>query len=602
MEVVKLLVKQRADINGSIDKNQRSLYRKIENLPGYTKCALGKIDGLTYAERSTPVIEAARQNYAEIIEELLRNGADIEAKTLSGSNALHVAAYHGQKKAVEVLVEHGADIEEKDDSTRTALFMASWKNHADVVEWPLDHGANSDSYTDWGLTPLLVATRNGDINSMKFLLNAKAKIEYRDEKGFTSLAIAAKYGKVAAAELLIDRNAKINAQDQSGNIALMHAIQEHLTDELVEMVQLLLKHCANVNHENQKGLTPLMKAAQLSDRDAVIIMQHLLEKGSALGARDNEGRTALMHAFKGGSNKTRELLLDKGAPLEAKDDLGDTALIIAAGYSNPSAVEFLLEHGADIEVRDKFGFTPLIKAAKCGLEDTVNLLLDRGAQIATVDNEDKAAIDHAAARKRGNMIKLLKSRGAGCHNLTLINRAAATLSNVVHWTVEACREWEREWEIAKLKELGRTLDAEGSDTASNKVQTGQEAPGDMVKAPDVDLERTNVKPMDEESTQKSAEEQTPQDIQGNRDDEFSDGGLARTGMDFIEDSVHSGAERKKKQEALSSKLTTELNNDEIVTQSVKSIGSTDLDGEVAKRAGCSEDRSNSPEINQSHTR
>ena len=473
LEVVKFLVEKGADINGSIDKNQRSLHRKIENLPGYTKRALGKIDGLPYAERSTPVIEAARQNHAEIINYLVGKGADIEAKTLAGFDALHVAAYHGHMKAMKVLVELGVNIEKKDDSTHTALFMASWQNHADVVKWLLDQDANSDSTTSGDFTPLLIASRNGFVEPMKFLLEARAKIEHRDEKGFTSLAVAAKFGKVAAVKLLIDCNAKINSQDQSRNIPLMHAIQENLTDKLVETVQLLLKHGANVNHKNQKGLTPLMKAAQLSDKDAASIVQNLLEKGAALGARDNEGRTALMHAFKGGSNKTRELLLDKGADLEAKDDLGDTALIIAAGYSDPSAVEFLLERGADIEIRDNFGFTPLIKAAKCGLDDTVNLLLDRGAQIATVDNENKAAIDHAATRERGNIIKLLKSKGASRHNLTVINRAAATLSNVMYWTVEACREWEREWEIAALKELADSSD-EGSDDASAKEQTGQE--------------------------------------------------------------------------------------------------------------------------------
>lgn len=467
LEVVKLLVEQKADINGSIDKNQRSLHRKIENLPGYTKRTLGKIDSLPYAERSTPVIEAARQNHAEIIKYLEGNGADIEAKTLAGFNALHVAAYHGQMKAVRVLVELGVNIEKKDDSTHTALFMASWQNRADVVKWLLDQDANSDSTTSGDFTPLLIASRNGFIKPMKFLLEARAKIEHRDEKGFTSLAVAAKFGKVAAVKLLIDYNAKINSQDQSRNIPLMHAIQENLTDKLIETVQLLLKHGANVNHKNQKGLTPLMKAAQLSDKDAASIVQNLLEKGAALGVRDNEGRTALMHAFKGGSNETRELLLDKGADLEAKDDLGDTALIIAAGYSDPSAVEFLLERGADIEIRDKFGFTPLIKAAKCGLDETVNLLLDRGAQIATLDNENKAAIDHAATRERGNIIKLLKSKGASRDNLTVINHAAATLSNVMYWTVEACREWEREWEIAALKD-------EGSDDASTKEQTGQE--------------------------------------------------------------------------------------------------------------------------------
>ena len=506
LEVVKLLVQRGADINGSIDKKQRSLYRHIKNLPGYTKRVLGQIDNIAYAERSTPVIEAARQNHAEIIKHLFRHGANIEAKTLEGFNALHIAAYHGQIKSMEILVELGAEIEKKDDSTQTALFIASWQDHADVVKWLLDRNADRNPTTSRGFTPLLVASRNGYIEPMRILLEAYAKIEHRDEKGLTSLAVAAQSGKVAAVKLLIDYNAKINAQDQSGNTALTHAIHENLTDEHVEMVQLLLKHGANVNHKNQSGLTPLMKAAELSDGDAASIVQHILENGAALGARDNEGRTALMHAFRGGSNKTRELLLNNGAAIEAKDDLGDTALIIAAGYSNPSAVDFLLEHGAEREVRDKFGFTPLIKAAKCGLDDTVNLLLDRGAQIAAVDNEDKSAIDHAATRQRGNIIKLLKSRGASRHNLTVIDHVAATLSNVMNWTVEACREWERDWEIAALKKLSRTLRGKGSDDASTKEQNGQEGTGDMDKNPDVDSERTDGKLMDGGSAQTSVED------------------------------------------------------------------------------------------------
>ena len=507
LEVVKLLVQQGADVNGSIDKKQRSLYRHIENVPGYTKRALGEIDGLAYAERSTPVIEAARQNHAEIIRYLVRHGrANIEAKTLEGFNALHVAAYHGQMKSLEMLVELGADIEKKDDSTRTALFMASWQNHADVVKWLLDRDADSDPITSSNFTPLFVASKNGYVDPIRILLEAHAKIEHRDEKGLTSLAVAARFGKVAAVKLLIDYNAKVNAQDQSGNIALIHAIQENLTDDHVEMVQLLMKHDANINHKNQSGLTPLMKAAELSNGDAASIAQNMLENGAAIDTRDNEGRTALMHAFRGGSNKTRELLLNKGAAIEAKDDLGDTALIIAAGYSNPDAVNFLLERGADIEVRDRYGFTPLIKAAKCGLDDTVNLLLDRGAQIDAVDNEGKAAIDHAATRERGNIIKLLKSRGASGHNLTVFNRAAATLSNVMYWTEEACREWERDWEIATLKQLGRTLSDEGSDDASTMEQNEQGVTGDMDKSFDVDSERSNVKLMDGGSAQTSVEE------------------------------------------------------------------------------------------------
>ncbi|KAL8834089.1 MAG: hypothetical protein Q9170_003925 [Blastenia crenularia] len=538
LEVVELLVRRGADINGSIDKKQRSLYRHVENVPGYYKRQVGKIDGLTYAERSTPVIEAARKNHATIIRHLVRHGANIEAKTLAGFPALHIAAYHGQLRSLEVLVELGANIEKKDDSTHTALFMASWQNHPDVIQWLLDHDANSESTTGWGFTPLLVASRNGYMEPMRILLKAQAKIEHRDKKGSTSLMLAAKFGKVAGVKLLIEHNAKINAQDHFGNTALMYAIREDLTDELVETVQLLLEHGADVNHQNHDGLTPLMEAADLSHGDAPSIVQYLLEKGAVIDTRDDEGSTALMYAAINGATKTQGILLDNGAALEAKDYLGDTALIYAAGFSDKSAVEFLLERGADIEARNNFGFTSLHKAARCGWLDVISLLLDRGAQMAAVDNEGKTAIDHAATRERGDVIKLLKTSGASGHNLTVRYRAAATLSKVISWPVDKCRGWERDWEIAEAKKLDRKA-SDGAEDASIAEQGEEEVASNKAKSTDVESAQVDTKPVDEDI---SAEKQAPQEIEGTRDDDVSDAGLARTGTSSTAGSMHSSSE------------------------------------------------------------
>ncbi|KAG8525642.1 uncharacterized protein KY384_000402 [Bacidia gigantensis] len=482
INVVELLVRRGADINGSIDKTRKSLHRQISNLPGYTERALGRIEALEYAERSTPMIEAARQNHAKIIRYLSANGANVEAKTLAGYNALHIAAYHGQVKALDALVDVGALLEAKDDHTHTPLFMASWQNHPDAVRWLLDHQADSEAATSWGFTPLLVASVNGYVEPMKILLGAQAKHEAKDENGYTSLSVAAKNGKVAAVQLLIDSGAEVNTEDNVGNIPLSRAIHENLTDEHIEVIQLLLKHGAKVNHEDKNGLTPLMKAAQLSNGDAASVLQHLLEAGATLDATDKRGQTAFMHGFKWGSNKTQEFLMSKGAVINARDNLGDDALIIAAGFSNPSAVTLLLEHGADIKTRNTLGITPLIKAASCGLYTTVELLLDRGADIAVLDEEGKSAIDHAAARERGNVMKILKARGASRENLRIQDRAFVGLSTVeVYRPVEDCRISEREWENRELNRLATSSLGEESGDQSAKDQSAREEPADLTE-------------------------------------------------------------------------------------------------------------------------
>ena len=456
-EVVKLLVNRGADVNGSIDKHSRSIYRHMESVPFYVKRRLRNVAGASYEQRSTPVIEAARRSHTEIIRYLVeKKKADIEAKTLAGQNALHIAAYHGQTKSMEVLVELSASIEKKDDSSQTPLFLASWQNNPEAVRWLVEKKANTDTATNRGFTPLHVAARNGCEEPMKILLEAHAKFEYQDEKGHTPLSIAALWGKAGAVKILIEYDANIEAQDLAGNTALMQAIQGNLTDKHMEIVNLLLEHSANVEHHNRKGLTPLMKAAEIAEDDAAEIVQQLLDKGAAIDAQDNEGRTVLMHAFVEGTKKTRELLLSNGAALETKDGLGDTALIFAAGYSTTNAVQWLLECGANSDVRDDFGYTPLIKAVKCGYEGTVKLLLDRGANIDAVDNENKSVMDHAVIRGRGQMIKLLMARGANRRKRTVINHAAAALSDLMYLTEEVFREWEREWEATELKKTNRT--------------------------------------------------------------------------------------------------------------------------------------------------
>ena len=451
-EVVKLLVNRGADVNGSIDKQSRSIYRHIESVPFYVQRRLRNIAGASYEQRSTPVIEAARRSHTEIIRYLVeKKKADIEAKTLAGQNALHIAAYHDQTKSMEVLVELGASIEKKDDSSHTPLFLATWQNNPEAVRWLVERKAIIDTATNWGFTPLFVAPENGYEEPMKILLEAHAKVEYQDEKGHTPLTVAALRGKAGAVKILIEHGANIEAQDLAGSTALMQAIQGNLTDNHIEIINLLLEHGADVEHRNRKGLTPLMKAVEVAEDDAAGTVQQLLDKGAAIDAQDNEGRTVLVHSFMDGTKKIRELLFNKGAALETKDELGDTALIFAAGYSTTQAVQRLLECGANSDVRDNFGYTPLIKAVKCGYEDTLKLLLDRGADIDAVDNQNKSAIDHAAIRERGEMIKLLVARGANRRKLTVINHAAAALSDHVYLSEEACREWEREWEAAELK-------------------------------------------------------------------------------------------------------------------------------------------------------
>ena len=70
----------------------------------------------------TPLIYAAREGHADVVELLLQLGADPNAATASGgATALHRAAYMGHLAVVQLLLRAGADAARQDADGQTAL-------------------------------------------------------------------------------------------------------------------------------------------------------------------------------------------------------------------------------------------------------------------------------------------------------------------------------------------------------------------------------------------------------------------------------------------------------------------------------------------------
>ena len=62
----------------------------------------------------TALITAAFRGYTEIVEVLLQNQANVNAKANNGLTALMAAAFYGHIDTVQVLLQNGADIEARD--------------------------------------------------------------------------------------------------------------------------------------------------------------------------------------------------------------------------------------------------------------------------------------------------------------------------------------------------------------------------------------------------------------------------------------------------------------------------------------------------------
>ncbi|KAK9816616.1 hypothetical protein WJX72_002810 [[Myrmecia] bisecta] len=112
------------------------------------------------AEAEDNVHSAASTGDVELLQGLLKAGAEADEKDDEGRTALHFASGYGELKCAEVLLEAKADPNALDDNKNTALHYAAGYGQADCVELLLKNGANVTAKNLDGKTALEVAKLN----------------------------------------------------------------------------------------------------------------------------------------------------------------------------------------------------------------------------------------------------------------------------------------------------------------------------------------------------------------------------------------------------------------------------------------------------------
>ncbi len=313
---------------------------------------------------------AARDGRLDAVQQLLKQGANIEAKVANGQTAPYVVEYlkrtpliaaagNGHLEVVMLLLKKGANIEGMDGNESTALIEAADEGQFEVVNFLLKKGANINAEGYYG-TALSCAAKSGRIEILKLLLDKGANLQASVNTFHgTPLTEAAKNGHTDTVRLLLEKAGK--TQDKrSLDSALTWAAKNGHTDT----VRFLLEEGANVQDKGSLG-APLNWAAKNGHTG---IVRLLLENGADVDAEGGKKVTPLILAVDSGHADTVQLLLAKGANIEARNDDGDTALLVAT-CSGPetkedetrklSTVKLLLERSANIDATNKSGQTAL---------------------------------------------------------------------------------------------------------------------------------------------------------------------------------------------------------------------------------------------------
>ncbi|KAI3364689.1 hypothetical protein L3Q82_011460 [Scortum barcoo] len=422
----------------------------------------------------TPLMLAAEQGSLEIVQELVRRGANVNLDDVVSDShscqdcwsALICAAKEGHVEVVKELLENSAYIEHRDMGGWTALMWAAYKGRVEVTMLLLEHGANPNTTgQQYSVYPIIWAAGRGHADIVKLLLQNGAKVNCSDKvsityttttthrkiHGTTPLIWASRKGHFDCVMHLLENGADVD-QEGACSVSVLRsaqclycAVQNSMTALIVavkggytEVVKELLKRNPNVNMTDKDGNTALMIAAKEGYTE---IVQDLLDAGTYVNIPDRVrpefsrqtktvGDTVLIGAVRGGHVEIVRALLHKYADIDIRGQENKTALYWAVEKGNATMVRDILQCNPDTETCTKDGETPLIKATKMRNIEIVELLLDKGAKVSAVDKKGDTPLHIAIRGRSRRLAELLLRNPKDGRLLYRPNKAGETPYNI----------------------------------------------------------------------------------------------------------------------------------------------------------------------------
>jgi|LSQX01.3.fsa_nt_gb ankyrin repeat protein len=413
------------------------------------------------------LFEAIENGTVADVKSALLAGADVNARDTYGISPLILAAIQHKTDMLKLLISSGADMDAKDADGETALSICTRYGQKESVRILLEAGADVTVENSFGQTLFEIAIADKeDMKLAEMFLDFGLAPDTANSKGVPLIVTAGKYGSPGALRLLLERWANVNATDIEGQNALMKLGESALfrNEVLVECVAILAENGLDTNARDNVGRTAVIHSARNHGPD---VFKAVAEKCGNIFETDMNGMTALMHASTSDEKSACGIipfLLSRGADVHKKDKNGDTVLFHAireGGYT--SVVKLLLKAGADVNSRDGKGKTPLLYAVEAASSNIinstmVNLLLDYGANVNDTDPEGRipaefllrgyygfeafAAIVFAGGLKNVDMELLAqKMEKAGWINLSY--RGAFALAACMAIYPDSCKSMDR---------------------------------------------------------------------------------------------------------------------------------------------------------------
>ncbi|XP_071085969.1 kinase D-interacting substrate of 220 kDa-like [Haliotis cracherodii] len=279
----------------------------------------------------TPVMWAARRGHIEVLDLLVKKGADVSLKDKVGHNILHWACYGRNFAMVKyVLSLNKVDINNTGLDGRTPAMFAARQGYMKLFELLVSKGGLPKADKD-GNNILLLACCGGNVEIVKYIISHKTvDINSGGQSNRTPLMVAAYRGNEKVVDLLMKEEADLTLVGDAGDNVLHSACQGGHVDIVKRVVELV-----DISSPGQYNRTPLMMAARRGEKEIF----DLLVKKEAASCVDDDGNNILHLASEGGHLEIVKYILENMmdiSDINARNKHNETAAMLAPRGSEVS--------------------------------------------------------------------------------------------------------------------------------------------------------------------------------------------------------------------------------------------------------------------------
>ncbi|XP_064099279.1 poly [ADP-ribose] polymerase tankyrase-1-like isoform X2 [Macrobrachium nipponense] len=356
---------------------------------------------------------------SEVVRALLNVGADPRAVDKKGNTPLHHAISLYDSAVPVMLLDESKKVsasstKEFDEWARTFIGLQNQDFYTDIIPSLIRSGANVNSKNKQGETPIHLASLCGHPYAsevVRTLISFGADVNATDNNDDTPLHRTVGSFNEKVAKVLLESGANTGAVNNLGSTPLSYACTFDRTHN-ANITRLILKHGADTNARQYNGSFPLTYAA-LTEFSGVTKIDALVAHGANVKLKGTNGITALFSALCNNHEDAVEIvkaLLRHGADVNDTLPDGKSMLHVAVTNKNTNVVEVLLKHGANVNAMESVGLRPLHELSGntfSSVTGIARLLISKGACVDLPDLGGFTPLHTAASMGNRPLVKYL---------------------------------------------------------------------------------------------------------------------------------------------------------------------------------------------------